>query len=102
MSDFKPGTVAKATVRGVPDVTVFRRYSPDAGVRDWAYNPDPEHGLNYSCDSDVANVVTDVRPLVVLDPENPSLRYFVRNWQDVAPRDKAGTETTVGAARYIA
>ena len=67
MSTFEPGTVAVATVRGVPNVRVFRRHSPETGVRDWAYNPEPERGLPYSCDSDAADVVTDVRPLVVLD-----------------------------------
>jgi hypothetical protein len=72
MSDYEPGTVAEATVRGVKGVRVFRRYSPDTGIRDWAYNPDPVRGLNYSCDSDAGNVVTDIRPLVVLDPEDYS------------------------------
>ena len=65
--DYKPGTVAVATVRGVKGVRVFRRFSPDSGICDWAYNPDPARGLNYSCDADAGNVVTDIRPLVVLD-----------------------------------
>ena len=67
MSTYEPGTVAVATVRGVPNVRVFRRHNPETGVRDWAYNPEPERGLPYSCDSDASDVVTDVRPLVVLD-----------------------------------
>ncbi|MGZ4516407.1 MAG: hypothetical protein ACXVXN_00570 [Mycobacteriaceae bacterium] len=67
MSTYEPGTVAVATVRGVKGVRVFRRFSPDSGICDWAYNPDPARGLNYSCDADAGNVVTDIRPLVVLD-----------------------------------
>jgi hypothetical protein len=68
--DWKPGTVAKATVRGVPDVTVFAFV---AGT--WVSGEDVEgtrvHG---------ALRVTDVRPLVVLDIEDAGLSgsYDVR------------------------
>jgi hypothetical protein len=70
MTRHEPGTVARATVRGVKNVLVFRRGSTPGGPADWAYSPDPEHGLNYTCDSDVFDVVRDIRPLVVLDPKD--------------------------------
>ncbi|WP_330473787.1 hypothetical protein [Terrabacter sp. C0L_2] len=65
MSTYEPGTVAVATVRGVPNVRVF--YRETHGEGDWAYSPDPARGLEYSCDSVHLGVVTDIRPLVVLD-----------------------------------
>ena len=61
MSTFEPGTVAVATVRGMPNVRVFRsegfwRTATEAGgnVTHWDYN----------------GGATDVRPLVVLDPDD--------------------------------
>jgi hypothetical protein len=65
VSAYEPGTVAVATVRGVPNVRVF--YRETYGEGDWAYSPDPARGLEYSCDSVHLGVVTDIRPLVVLD-----------------------------------
>ena len=56
MSDYEPGTVAVATVRGVPDVRVMRREDH------WASVTHP-YGVNVHSD----DLVTDVRPLVVLD-----------------------------------
>lgn len=38
---------------------------------------------------------------VVLDPEHPSIRYFIGKWVDVLPGEASGIETTVGAARYL-
>ena len=64
MSDWKPGTVAKATVRGVPDVTVFRR-DVSEGFCDWAHD---SVAVGYTCSHDPD--VTNVRPLVVLDIDN--------------------------------
>jgi hypothetical protein len=57
MTDYKPGTVAKATVRGVPDIRVVR------GPNGWF---DLSEGRIPSLHSDGPDV-TDVRPLVVLD-----------------------------------
>ena len=57
MSDYKPGQVAVATVRGVPNVRVMRSATgwwSEGYVKDFGY-----HGIG---------LVTDVRPLVVLDP----------------------------------
>lgn len=39
---------------------------------------------------------------VVLDPEHPSIRYFIDRWFSISPGEAAGIETTVGAARYLA
>jgi hypothetical protein len=64
MTDYKPGTVAKATVRNVTDVLVLRRETFQGGA-DWAHSADR---VGYSCSGD--HLVTDVRPLVVLDPDD--------------------------------
>lgn len=104
MSDWKPGTVAKATVRGVPDVTVFCTTNSLTGGTEWALDrrikrcEDDGYGSGFA----KSREVTDVRPLVVLDPENPSLRYFLSRWCGIPPRERATAETTVGAAWYIA
>ena len=66
MTDYKPGTVAKATVRGAGGVRVTRY---EGG---WARIDDPD-----ACWGDGCGFVTDVRPLVVLDPKDvpsPSFR----------------------------
>lgn len=64
-TDYEPGTVAVATVGGVEGIRVSRY---DGG---WAQLDDPD--LFYS-DRYSADMVTDIRPLVVLDlsphPEN--------------------------------
>lgn len=59
MTDYKPGQIAKATVRGVPDVTVILD-----GDSDWC-SPTRIAGCYFHGPDDV----TDVRPLVVLDLE---------------------------------
>ena len=59
MSEYKPGTVAKATVRGQEDVLVVRTHG---GA--WVA-PITVDGWTFHGDSDV----TDVRPLVLLDLE---------------------------------
>lgn len=61
MSTYEPGTVAVATVRGVPNVRVFRIRDHHEIVR-WV-TADNLNGWLGHHDSDV----TDVRPLVVLD-----------------------------------
>ena len=96
MTDYKPGTVAVATVRGIEGTRIFRTGWPARGK--WIV---AETSLPKTLWLDPSDV-TDVRPLVVLDPENPSLRYFVQSWKSVAPQEESGTETTVRAARYIA
>jgi hypothetical protein len=60
VSTYEPGTVAVATVRGVPNVRVFRyregeklRWDSGERIDDGIVHPD--------------HLVTDVRPLVVLD-----------------------------------
>jgi hypothetical protein len=60
MSTYEPGTVAVATVRGVPNVRVLR----SGGDREsfWIA-PTRTCGDRYHADSEV----TDIRPLVVLD-----------------------------------
>lgn len=57
MTDYKPGTVAKAAVRGVPNVTVFA-FAADT----WASGEKVDGTRVHD-----ARLVTDVRPLVVLD-----------------------------------
>lgn len=57
MSDFKPGQIAKATVHGVPNVTVMRHESGG-----WFSAEYVAHWRTHS-----GSDVTDVRPLVVLD-----------------------------------
>ena len=63
MTAYEPGTVAVATVRGVPNVRIFG-YHEGGGVFRW------DSGERIA-DSIVHHDrhVTDVRPLVVLDPE---------------------------------
>lgn len=62
-ADYPPGTVATATVRGVEGARVFR-VSADV----W-YSAEETRGHRNHYDSD--GVVTDVRPLVVLDLDDP-------------------------------
>lgn len=56
---YEPGTVAVATVRGVSGVRVVR------GDGHWAVAADTDDYI-----MDYRGLVTDVRPLVVLDPED--------------------------------
>jgi hypothetical protein len=60
MSTYEPGQVAVATVRGVPNVRVFH-YEYD-GVRGWCSDEQVEGETDHA-----EYVVTDIRPLVVLD-----------------------------------
>ncbi len=64
MSGYEPGAVAVATVRGVKDVRVMR----GAGIfqNHWYSNTPVTGSLTSFSDAEV----TDVRPLVVLDPDN--------------------------------
>ena len=61
MSEYEPGTVATATVRGVPNVRIVR------GDGHWAVAANIDDSF---IDRHSAGLVTDVRPLVVLDPED--------------------------------
>lgn len=69
MTDYKPGTIAKATVRGVPDVTVMR--TDDAGSAEFTALVwlTPQHFSGHR--HHFASHVTNVRPLVVLDLDSP-------------------------------
>ena len=73
MSTYETGTVAVATVRGVPDVRVFRVQNIDGWVDESGYAHTPE-GIGL----DTRTPVTDVRPLVVLDVPDPR-----RLWADL-------------------
>lgn len=71
MSTYEPGTVAVATVRGVPNVRVIRRATGWAKI----------DGTRVFHDRIAA--VTDVRPLVVLDPEDTEqVQRLVRAFWD--------------------
>ena len=61
MNAYKPGDVCVATVRGVPNVRVMRVTDP---FHSWRAEK-PCLGAQAASDDEV----TDVRPLVVLDPE---------------------------------
>jgi hypothetical protein len=76
-NDYKPGTVAKATVRGVPDVTVFRFADGD-----WALDREIEPADFDWIFKDIASdtEVTDVRPLVVLDLDGLVRPDTLVNW----------------------
>lgn len=66
MTDYKPGTVAKATVRGVPDVTVVAGYGTSKPRLRWLTADErlvDAHNDGWYFEVDL----TDVRPLVVLD-----------------------------------
>jgi hypothetical protein len=72
MSDYKPGTVAVATVRGVKGVRVFC-YEDRSGLLMWDSAGRIEGSVVHTGDD-----ITDIRPLVVLDfrdwtPECPGL-----------------------------
>jgi hypothetical protein len=62
--DWKPGTVAKATVRGVPNVRIVR------GDGHWALAADTD---DFITDRNAPALIADVRPLVVLDLDDPRL-----------------------------
>lgn len=75
MSEYQPGIVAVATVRGVPNVRVFRL--PEG---DWAHAAEvPGSDTNMFNDISEAEQVTDVRPLVVLDPADEHVAGFLRS-----------------------
>lgn len=77
MSTHEPGTVAVATVRGVPNVRVMRRkffrLTNDGWHMDWSHTA----VKGFTCTND--EEVTDVRPLVVLDLAPGDLRCVVEN-----------------------
>ena len=100
-ADYKPGTVAKATVRGVPDVTMFCTTNSLIGGTEWALDrrikrrEDDGYGSGFA----TSDEVTDVRPLVVLDftpsPAHlPQLLRLLRDnfWPDLAGQIEAQTK----------
>lgn len=65
MTEYEPETVAVATVRGVPNVRVMRVHHPDLSLGVWVSAP-AIHGIHrFHPDK----YVTNIRPLIVLDPE---------------------------------
>jgi hypothetical protein len=66
-ADYAPGTVAVATVRGVPGVRVIRGGATSGAFTDYWFADRLIHG---SASHFHESVVTDVRPLVALDPTN--------------------------------
>ena len=93
MTDYKPGTVAKATVRGVPDQRVMRH--KDGG---W-FSVEYADGFRHHRHLDV----TDVRPLVVLDLKsaNPDSNPEILFENTLRALRKYGTVGTRGIARQI-
>lgn len=83
MTDYKRGQVATV------EIASSIRFRGIRGVGGWYSDK-----FGFTLDSRV----TDVRPLVVLDPEHPSIRHFISTWVDVLP---GGSESTGGAARYL-
>ncbi len=93
MTDYPAGTVAIATVQGVKNVKVLRRYSPETGLYDWAFNPVPELGLKYSCSSDKEDLVSNIRVIdtpdvipekaPVYDPETMSPKQIERALEEI-------------------
>lgn len=82
MSTYEPGTVAVATVRGVPNVRIFR-YSEASWVSSEPVMHTRVHHVEH---------VTDVRPLVVLDFDAAELSptVAVREIREVLARDSLG------------
>lgn len=75
MSTYELGTVAVATVRGVPNVRVIRR------ATGWASAVEIDGRRMFHPDRIAA--VTDIRPLVVLDPEDTErVQRLVRAFWD--------------------
>ena len=68
---YKPGQLAKATVRGVPDVTVMRTTGTSGADTLWLSAAHVGHARGHG-----ASDVTDVRPLVVLDLADFDLRVI--------------------------
>lgn len=66
---YEPGQVAVATIRGVPNVRIFRSGSGWQGPENWIGD----------------SRVTDIRPLVVLDLEDPA--SHVQALREFAPAD---------------
>lgn len=86
-ADYKPGTVAKATVRGVPDVTVMAGYGTSEPRLRWLTTDERlvdelNDGWYFAFD------VTDVRPLVVLDLGD--LAVLKRAWENTEVAMKEG------------
>lgn len=65
VSAWAPGSVAVATVRGVPDVRVFKLAGGDWAHASVTFADDDLAGIFNDISGD--DLVTDVRPLVVLD-----------------------------------
>lgn len=87
-SEYKPGTVAVATVRGVENVRVMR------AMREWWLSATTVGGHQSHCDESV----TDIRPQVLLDLDDYSGEQAVNYLRNLAreSRDFAGNSGRVG------
>ena len=81
MSTYEPGTVAVATVRGVPNVRVVAHYGTSEPRLRWFTNDERAQGS--AGDGWHMYDVTDIRPLVVLDLEDP--KFTVAALRDTLP-----------------
>ena len=70
MSTYPVGTVAVATFKGRENTRVFR-------TSDWWIAADAEGGTIHHSRCDL---ITDIRPLVVLDPADTRVSQFVKFW----------------------
>jgi hypothetical protein len=97
--DWKPGTVAKATVRGVPNVRIVR------GDGHWAVAADTD---DFIMDSHSTALITDVRPLVVLDLDEAYVRMLPQFLRRLGDREQSEDDkpgrllVTTAALRRIA
>lgn len=87
---YKPGTVAVATVQGVPNVQVYR-YNAESWI-----SSDLVKGMRVHHD----RYVTEVRPLVVLDPDKASGVVDAPKYVADLLRD-TGTPTLIDLAAQI-
>lgn len=80
MNDYKPGTFAVATVRGVPNTRIIRT---DTNAFRWASGQTIDTMRAHQ-----SSDVTDVRPLIVLDlPDPQRLLTGLRNIAGITPVD---------------
>ena len=97
MSTYEPGTVAVATVRGVPNLRVMRTTGTAGGDDIWLT---VEHVGGWR--THIATDVTDIRPLVMLDLDDPDAYGCSAVVHDPAKIVSALRETNSVAAHAIA
>lgn len=94
MTEYAPGTVAVATVRGVPNVRVFR------ATDHWTSDRPVDQRMTVT---NLDDEVTDIRPLLVLDPEQAPLgeiqRLDAKGLRQYA--DRVERKAAFGAANLI-